>query len=222
MQQRLHELDAASFVDRLVRRLSPMGNLVLSGANWDLLQAESASRVWSDAGMISLAFFRVLELEFNERLILPMVKTLNFDAPEFGLAALADDTSKGKKTVEFWRRMLGCLKKAQTERKGLEIGPLEMLLQKVADVNGPDGHLRAIIHSAIGGWLSPAGLDAFKSGELANFLDPIARDRFRNPGAHARYVDLDTARECRQYVEGALKKLNDYCDDGAVSGQTIH
>ena len=224
MARRLTQLAALSAVDRLDRQLSPMGRLAVRAANWDLSQAEVATSIWRDAGMISLGFFRILELEFNERLIFPMIKTLDLEALEEKLAVLkSEEPNKTvKKAIEFWQRMIGSLNKAKTDHKGLELGALEALLQKSSDVSGVDRSLKTIVNSALSLRLSAAGLDALRSGELGMLLNPSERERFRNPGAHARYVDLGTARECKRYVENALEKLIAYCIDETVKNPTIH
>ena len=224
MSRRLAELASSSVRDWLERRLSPMGRLALRAANFDLHQAEVSSAAWRDAGMISLGFFRILELEFNERLIFPMAKALNLQVLEQNLAALKhmESSTKISKAIEFWQRMIPLLNKAKTERKGLELGSLEMLLQKTADLNGADGALKAAVNTLISLHLSTAGLDAFRSGELGNLLGPVERDKFRNPAAHARFVDLDTARRCKHYVVGALKKLITFCNEDISSYPTIH
>jgi hypothetical protein len=224
MARRLTELAALSAVDRLDRRLSPMGRLALRAANWDLSQAEVASSIWGDAGMISLGFFRILELEFNERLIFPMMKTLDLEALEKDLNTLKGEelTKTVKKAIEFWHRMIGSLNKAKTDHRGLELGPLEALLQKSSEVSGADSGLKAIVNSALSLRLTTAGLDALRSGELGMLLNPSEREKFRNPAAHARYVDLGTARECKLYVENALEKLIAYCIDETVKPLTIH
>ena len=58
--EKLSELDKTSMVNRLEHDLSPMGRLALRSANWDLDHAMKDSRMWRDAGMISLGFFRIL------------------------------------------------------------------------------------------------------------------------------------------------------------------
>ena len=100
-----------------------------------LLQAEGQSKTWRDAGMISLGFFRILELEFNERLLLPAMKAVDIEMLISDLAALSSGVSQGahKKAVEFWQKMMPSLKRAKKDGKGLELGSLELLLQKVVD-----------------------------------------------------------------------------------------
>jgi hypothetical protein len=230
MAKSLTKLTASAIIDRLDRQLSPMGSLALRAAEFFLSQAEEASNHWMDAGMISLGFFRILELEFNERLIFPMVKSLDFEALNKELEALEKQlvpiggelSKKNKQKVDIWKQMIGSLLRAKAKRVGLELGSLEILIQKSSDVTGVDHKLKAIINTSLSLRLSASGLDAFRSGELGKLLAPSERDRFRNPAAHSRYVDLDTAAECKQYLESALEKLIAYCGDGNEGSHTIH
>jgi glyoxalase family protein len=79
------------------------------------------------------------------------------------------------------------------------------------------------LHSGLLANLSPSGIEAFRSGELGQLLESKARERFRNPAAHTRYIDIDTARECKLYVEGALEKLIRYkANSPEGRGPTLH
>jgi hypothetical protein len=181
-------------------------------------------RSLGDAGMISLGFFRILELEFNERLILPMMQAFDMDAFEQELDALKGGERHGatKKAIEFWEKMIGQLRQAKRGRKGLELGALELLLQKVSAATGVDSSLKASLHSRLCQYLSPAGIDAFKSGELAKLLSRSVRDKFRNPPAHSRYVGIATARECKSLIDSALGDLIAYTLDEASRAPTMH
>jgi hypothetical protein len=88
---------------------------------------------------------------------------------------------------------------------------------------GIDSAIKASLQLALSMRLSPAGVDALKSGELARLLDPSALDKFRNPPAHSRYVDLATARECKSYVQRALEDLiSKYTGTANDATSTIH
>src|SRR5262249_15284021 len=105
--QQLATIAARSVYNRLERQPSPMGRLALNSANHHLSQAELAAASWKDAGMISLGFFRILELEFNERLIFPMMKTVDFKTleDEYEKLTVSVERQIDKKASEFWQRM---------------------------------------------------------------------------------------------------------------------
>jgi hypothetical protein len=216
----LQEAAALSATDLLERSLSPMGKLALSSARWDLAQFDKdGANLWKDAGMISLGFFRVVELEFNERLIFPALRSVDIKTLENELDTL--ESVGERKAVEFWKRMVPALRKAKDLRHGLDLGTLEILLQKVRTVSGSDIPLKAAVNSGIFRQLSVTGAAAFHSGELSKLLSVEAREQFRNPAAHTRYVGLETARQCKIYVENALQKLVEYTTNNGVDA-TVH
>src|SRR5262249_35558996 len=88
MANKLSEIESTNTTGRLERALSPMARIALRSANWDLAQAVKESLLWKDSGMISLGFFRIVELEFNARLILPILQKLDLDVLERSLAKL--------------------------------------------------------------------------------------------------------------------------------------
>jgi hypothetical protein len=209
MAEKLSEIENDVTLDRIERQLSAMGKMALRSANWDLSHASEGISLWRDAGMISLGFFRILELEFNERLIFPITYSLNLDELEICFEHLRAGELVGarKKAVAFWERLIRPLRDAKQQRKGLDLGTLETLLQKVTELKGPDHVLKARIQSSLLTNLSHSGLEAFTSGELARLVSASVREKFRNPPAHSRYTSLATAEECKKYVLTALEKL---------------
>jgi hypothetical protein len=175
--ERLRDIEASNANDRLEQDLSPTGRLILRSANWDLSQASREELLWKDAGMISLGFFRIIELEFNGRVILPALQNVNIDHLEASLASLksADANRATKDAVAFWERMLPQIRRSKLEQKGLELGALELLLAKIANPAGPDAALKSSIHAEILRRLTQAGIDAFQSGALARLLDAADR-----------------------------------------------
>jgi hypothetical protein len=221
--ERLKDIAEVSARDWLERQLSPMGRLALRSAKWDFEQTENGSGIWKDAGMISLGFFRILELEFNERLIFPMMRSLDIEPLQNEQRKLQDvRTSQSDKAAEFWKRMVPMLRRVKESRKGLELGSLELLLQKASVIVGPDSPIKAALNTAIIRTLSMPGVEAFKSGKLARLLDANAREKFRNPAAHTRFVDLNTARECKIYIENALQELIQYTNNESQIDTTLH
>ncbi|WP_133116243.1 hypothetical protein [Mesorhizobium wenxiniae] len=215
LAERLRDIESTTANDRLEQDLSPMARVILRSAKWDLNQASNEDLFWKDSGMISLGFFRIIELEFNRRVMLPALHNVNTDDLEASLAALkSGDASRATKdAVAFWERMLPQIRRSKMEKKGLELGALELLLAKSAKATGPDIAIKSPIHAEILRRLTPAGADAFQSGALARLLDATARERFRNPPAHSRYVPLPVARECKQHVEKVLRRLIEFTID---------
>jgi hypothetical protein len=223
LADKLSEIESPNKGDLLESVLSPMAKMALRSASWDLAQAEKEALLWKDAGMISLGFFRILELEFNARLILPILQKLDMERLEMGLAALKTEPSgAANAAASFWGRMLRQLRRAKQPGRGLELGALELLLNKVASPTGVDAALKMPIHLQILQLMSPTGAEAFKSGSLAHLINGDAREKFRNPPAHSRYVGLSVARECKQYVLNVLACLIELTAGHSGSARTLH
>jgi len=114
------------------------------------------------------------------------------------------------------------LRSAKFGSKGLELGAIEMLLKKIVSIDGPDAPLKRNLHDALSRNLSETGVTAFKTGDLVKLVDGSDREQFRNPAAHARYVDLATAKRSKQHVESALKLLTAYTKATTAAVSTIH
>lgn len=220
---KLFRIDSVNADDRLEQALSPMARLAWRSANWDLTQATKDALLWKDAGMISLGFFRIIELELNERLIAPALQNLDMERLEANLFALKtrEADKQTKDAIAVWERLLPQLRRVKEERKGLELGALEMLLGKAAKLTGPDAALKSPIHSEIARRLTSAGADAFEAGRLASLVDVAAREKFRNPPAHSRYVALPVARECKEYVDIVLQQVIEFIASGGEAA-TMH
>src|SRR5258708_39396274 len=98
--------------------------------------------------MVWVGIFRVSEPEHNERLIFPSLQTVDVNRLAGSLNELrARESGKSTKdATAFWERMLPPLRRAKQERKGLDLGALELLLAKVAKLTGPDVRLKSPIH----------------------------------------------------------------------------
>ena len=224
MASKLAQVERAIPASRVERRLSPMGRLALRSADWDLIAAVNDAALWKDFGMISLGFFRILELEFNERLILPMSKELDTELFEKKLSDLGTQGSQGavKKAFESWDRMRRQINRAREDGKGFELGAIELLLRKLAEPEGIDASIKAVFRSVLVKRLSADGFERFASGELATLIGEPPRERFRNPPAHTRYVSLRTAQACKKYVEDALEILIACTTNDADGASTVH
>jgi len=224
MADKLAKLESAHTTTLLERNLSPMARVALRSANWDLEQAITEALQWKDAGMISLGFFRIVELEFNARLVLPTLQKLDIEMLETCLSTLkgSDLSRAAKDAIQFWDRMLPQLRRAKKDGRGLELGALELLFAKVASPAGADAKLKMPIHEEILRLLNSAGAEAFRSRSLAHLIDGTAREKFRNPPAHSRYIGLPIARECKQYVEYVLSRLIDFTAGDSEGPPTMH
>ena len=187
----------------LRQHLSRTGWHFYQQASWTHEVALSERSSWQDAGMISLGFFRILEVELNQRIIRPLAKGLDWTA----LKLLAKPAKALKEHIipENVLDKLGHVRDG--DASSLELGPLYLLLQRTQTVIEPDKDRKVLLHNAIAHALTENGTRAYEDGRLADTINPEARDKYRNPPAHSRYLAQPIATECKHYVEGALRDI---------------
>jgi hypothetical protein len=184
-------------------RLTPMGREAYRVACLALDAAASQDMLWRDAGLLSLGFFRIIEIEFNERFIRPVANSIALPQLEALIAAAPIDSKRP------WRDALKSLKHIiSNPSERLMLGHLRKMCDAFAHPPPEiDANLRAFIQSAFETQLTPAGRTAFSSQEL---VDTISLDRvnsYRNPPAHGRFVGMSEAKTCQRLVD---KSLNSY------------
>ena len=55
--------------------------------------------------------------------------------------------------------------------------------------------------------LTPEGVAALEGKEIGALVNEEARETYRNPPAHTRFVSLARAQACRRYVDDALQRF---------------
>jgi len=185
---------------RLREGLTPIGWHFFQQACWAHERSLAERSPWQDAGMISLGFFRILEVELNQRIVLPLVALLDFDA----LRAVPKPT-KAQKTECVPENIIDKLGNVHDGgAHGLELGALYLLLQRTQIVSEPDKNRKELLHHALVQLLTTDGKAAFQDGRLAVIINPAVREQYRNPPAHSRFLPQHVATACKEHVEHAL------------------
>ena len=180
-----------------------------------LRQMEERQEAWVDAGPVSLALFRILELELNFRLVRPAfsdpAKLAYLDSAVDELLKIAPQSKKLESAQGFWTRMRGRVAAVGSGKiSGLELGDLEALLAKASKIAGPDSEIKQVVSDAISKYLTPAGLDSLQTGAMVELISSKHREEFRNPPAHTRYLPLPVAADCRSHVDRALDLMQSW------------
>lgn len=201
------DVDAVNVEDPVARQrlrhLSPMGRAAYRVAVLGASALGDDANRWQDAGMVALAFFRVLEHELSARLVAPALLEVDLSKVEGAVAALPGNRRSS------WERMVRDVRPVcERERPGVELGPMEFLLGRVAKPPrlGEEALWEAFA-IPIRARLTPLGVEALEQCRLAKLIDERVRQRFRNPPAHTRFVPMTVAMECRRYVDEALDEL---------------
>ena len=188
---------------RLRHELTPMGWHFLQQAGWVHERSLAERSPWQDAGMISLGFFRILEVELNQRIIAPLATCLNF-----GELRAAPKPTKTQKDESIPDNIIDKLGRVRDGRdRGLELGALYLLLQRTQTVIEPDMERKRLLHDAIAQLLTTAGRAAYEDGRLSATINPADREQYRNPPAHSRFLPQRVATRCREHVEQALLEI---------------
>ena len=215
----LESLEQEAGTEELVRGLTEMGRRSYLAANWMLQTAQGMGLGWHDAGMISLGFFRILELEINQRLVVPILRGERSSDNQLQLEHLIEnlrersgplgEQSKTKRdALTTWEMLLAAVEDLRLGKiVGIELGALERLLGRARHVKGSDKELRAFWRDQLISKLMPAGVVALDDGSLCDLISNEARNRYRNPPAHTRFLPLRVATECKEHVDRSLRSL---------------
>ena len=103
---------------RLRHQLTPIGWHFFQQAGWTHELSLVERSPWEDAGMISLGFFRILEVELNQRIIAPLVASLNF--PELRAIPKPSNARKDESIPDNIIDKLGHVRDGRD--RGLELG----------------------------------------------------------------------------------------------------
>jgi hypothetical protein len=218
MAVKIQSMELNAEASKIDRKLSAMGQLAYRSAKWDLDALLESDFECRDAGMASLGFFRIIELEINYRIIFPVARKVE-ESDMFGAVDSMQVNSKNaERRRESWRKVCVDLKRAY-ERKGMELGAIEVFLNKVRGekLDGIDKEIKQEFQNFIRPILTKHGWDAFQSGEIVADIAKEVREKFRNPPAHSRYLPISLARECKDHVDSALARLIRFTD---VEGET--
>lgn len=200
--------------------LSPIGAQSYRWACESLDVARSGKdRGIVDAGMVSLGFFRIIEVELNKRIIKPLLgDVVWFERLHAALENLEqghkkeDITNNEKKrrddSIKLWNSLVKNIKDIVSGgRAGLELGSLRIFLGKIRHPAGFDEVIARVARTRIEPYLTPEGLAALEGKKMESIIEQAVLDRYRNPPAHTRFVGFEVATECKSYVENVLADM---------------
>lgn len=200
------KLDESSIVHKQVgRSLSTKGAIALEAAETQYSLSKTIDWGWKDAGMLSLAYYRIIEVEINQKLLLPAVRSIGIDRIQKDYETVRSSlTGESKKSyVNKWGRIISTLDRilsGTADVAGLMLGEMEYLFRNIGS-GVTDGDLLAqSFRRGIGSLLvEGTDLDEFVAFLEKDVVNKEIRDKYRNPPAHTRYLPYKTACECRDY-----------------------
>lgn len=208
----LDDIEAHSLDKKVLSILSDRGQFAYKAALWQFEKSVGSNYGTVDAGMLCLSYMRILELEINEKIIKKIQKNHSEQILNQYNEFLSQFEGKDKeKREKCWNFVISNL----TEKsEGLELGAiyavLDIVNEKKFKKTRSDYQMAKGIRDIFESYLSENGMQALKDGTLAHMVEPKIRNKYRNPPAHTRYVRLEVALECKEYVEKNLLLLNEY------------
>lgn len=183
--------------------LSPRSYDALVNAEYAYRLHESADLASRDASHLALMYFRVLEIEYIDRLVLPFIAAIDYDRIEATTGYI--EFSKrihGEYPIaseyRHWLRGLDAIYAIKTGfKKAMEIGTLRTIL---THIHLRDDPCATILETALESLLTADGLEAYHSEKMMGVIGKAQVDEYRIPGAHIGFVAFTKAKEARTYA----------------------
>lgn len=204
--------------------LSDNGKRLFISANYQLDSALASDYGWKDAGMLSLGFFRIIENELNTRLISPLLNSLGDREKSYFYDDLSNRSLSNRQSTKanseklhsyyLFETLKPVLKRyGRNDDRWMMLGPMEYFLNSISNRVSTQECSKPVLNylkSKLVMLLTDRGIEAIENDELGDLFTSNIRDKFRNPPAHAQYLHINTAVECRKYVHDCLLKIDSW------------
>lgn len=209
---------------RIYSILSENGQKLFISANYQLDSSLASDYGWKDAGMLSLGFFRIIENELNTRLISPLIDSLDereksrfyreLDGRSFRNRQSTKINSDKFRSYYLFETLKPILKHYEENgNRWMMLGPIEYFLNSMSNRVSTQECNKPVLNylkSKLTDLLTDEGIRAIENDELGSLITASVRDKYRNPPAHAQYLHINTAVECRKYVFDCLMKIDSW------------
>lgn len=196
---------------QIIRKLSPMGKLAFQSAEKMLHMAEKIDFTMYDAGMLGLGYYRIIELEINQRIIFPMIKDFWIEAMTGKKNSMDDEAWKTfVKSWKFYNNKFEAIAQSNYTGKSLMLGEIYkffLLIRTKCEEN--DSFAVEAVTFMKEKLFTEKGVNKYNEGFFEEITGEIKRNRYRNPPAHTKYLSFKIAEECRDVVKETLLTLND-------------
>lgn len=199
----------------LTYKMSTKGHDALLNAEYTFDVATKVNYGNRDASGLALIFFRVLEIEYNNKLIRPFSKALDFSIIKkiTGFQKLTINIRNGQyfnidPKYSRWGKDLESLFDLHSGTKeSMEIGIIRTLLIHIW--RGTDScatHLLKLFEQH----LTQEGKNALHSERMMDVIGSANVNMYRNPGAHTGFVPYSRACDARGFVRTVLPEIESW------------
>ena len=205
-------LEKASNYEQVINCLSEKSKIAYKSACSIYNLTKNVDFGQKDAGTISLAFYRIIELESNIRIWNKIIEKISLHKIEIEYKNnLKEIDRKSKKRyTSKWNKLINIFKKIEkdSDSSGLMIGNMRVLLEYIKEPENDT--LSLMIKEAYIDRLTDAGRKAYELGLIDQWYSFENTEKYRNPPAHAKYLHIETANMCKAYVEEQLINMNNW------------
>ena len=187
--------------------LSEKAKLAFVSAEWQFAKSQKENYGWKDAGLISLAYFRIIEVELNTRIVIPLFDSIGIEQMESiycEYKSFLNSPREVEKYTNKWNSIISSYK----DRHSLELGSLERLFGYISYRSKRKDTLSNKLQELFLTLLTDEGKKAFQECFFENIVNKEIREKFRNPPSHTRYLSYATACECKEFVMNTLNQLS--------------
>ncbi len=204
---------------RIYSFLTQKGKIAMEVADWEYENSERELYGWRDAGPLSLSFFRIIELELNQRFVLPLIERCGATNIEntFNVYLNAFTGNVKNAIYKNWNdniRFLKQISNPSNRRESLELGSLKILINSISEVTSGNAFYDLLYGNLFDGSseciLTQKGLRALEEHELESVISDEKRSKYRNPPAHTKYLPYSVAKECRKHVRDTILQFGEW------------
>lgn len=196
---------------KLVTALSRKAFEALKNAEGVFQSTKSSKYHIGDASVLALMYFRIIEMEYNDKFIIPFAKQLDYDKLNRLCGAGKKDSDKTedeRRNEKRWRKDIDMLQEvASGGRASIGLGSVRILLIHIKEQYGTCG---IIMYKALQNILTPEGLHAYVFGPMISLISDIKVTKYRNPGAHTGYLPYSEACKARELVMSNAHMISEW------------
>jgi hypothetical protein len=196
--------------ENIYKTLSSRGKVAFLSVEKIADQMDLDKNTWVDAGNISLGYYKLLEIEFNNRLIIPTVNSINIDEYKQTFMMCRDSLSKPEQ-LQFkyrWNKLYRTILDIHKENKNsMLIGEIYQLLDGLSRSGGDFNPFSTYLRNQVVNFITDEGLVDLDNGSLYDCLSSENRNKFRNPPAHIEYLSNQVALEAIKFTKITLLYL---------------
>ena len=194
--------------------LSDAGKRAFEFAEWEFKKSQEEEYGCKDAGMLSLAYYRIFELELNRYIVYPLAKQVQYANVYAQFETYRNSLSNPARSsyIKKWSSLLDSIKtmeNSQYTEGALMLGPLDKLFRNIniQDRRNANDPLSILFDSLLTNIFTTHGMSQWNGNFFSDITIKSNREKYRNPPAHTKYLAYDVACECRDFYIDKMSQI---------------